>query len=124
MGNFKKMLFGEKMPDKDDPQYKKRYEKEVNAGMKFARWSHIDKVAERIQSFANDHTKAFLGIVFGLVCFCFLMNIYRLVTVHQCSDNATMAIQRQEQMLKERRNKVRVAKQNDNSQQIKPQKNE
>jgi len=23
---FKRMLFGEKMPDKDDPQYKERYE--------------------------------------------------------------------------------------------------
>lgn len=24
---FKRMLFGEKMPDKDDPQYKERYER-------------------------------------------------------------------------------------------------
>ena len=33
---FKRMLFGEKMPDKDDPQYKERYEREVQAGHKFA----------------------------------------------------------------------------------------
>lgn len=26
---FKRLLFGEKMPDKDDPKYKERYEKEV-----------------------------------------------------------------------------------------------
>ena len=34
---FKRMLFGEKMPDKDDPQYKERYEREVQAGHKFAK---------------------------------------------------------------------------------------
>lgn len=29
---WKKMIFGEKMPDKNDPKYKERYEKEVAAG--------------------------------------------------------------------------------------------
>ena len=29
---FKRLLFGEKMPDKDDPKYKARYEKEVETG--------------------------------------------------------------------------------------------
>ena len=29
---WKKMIFGEKMPDKHDPQYKERYEREVDAG--------------------------------------------------------------------------------------------
>ena len=37
MSSFKKFILGEKMPDKDDPKYKDRYEKEVNAGMKFAK---------------------------------------------------------------------------------------
>ena len=31
---WKKMIFGEKMPDKNDPKYKERYEKEVAAGRK------------------------------------------------------------------------------------------
>ena len=39
---FKRMLFGEKMPDKDDPQYKERYEREVQAGHKFAKATRID----------------------------------------------------------------------------------
>lgn len=30
--SWKKMVFGEKMPDKDDPKYKERYKKEVAAG--------------------------------------------------------------------------------------------
>ena len=29
MKGFKKMLFGEKMPDKQDPKYKERYERDV-----------------------------------------------------------------------------------------------
>ena len=32
MKGFKKMLFGEKMPDKQDPKYKERYERDVAAG--------------------------------------------------------------------------------------------
>lgn len=39
---FKRLLFGEKMPDKDDPKYKERYEKEVETGRKFARWCRLD----------------------------------------------------------------------------------
>lgn len=34
---WKKMLVGEKMPDKDDPKYRQRYEKEVKAGRKFGK---------------------------------------------------------------------------------------
>ena len=44
---FKRMLFGEKMPDKDDPQYKERYEREVQAGHKFAKATRIDQAADR-----------------------------------------------------------------------------
>lgn len=29
---FRRMLFGEKMPDKNDPKYKERYERDVDAG--------------------------------------------------------------------------------------------
>lgn len=36
------MLVGEDMPDKNDPKYKKRYEKEVAAGRKFAKTARID----------------------------------------------------------------------------------
>lgn len=45
MKGFKKMLFGEKMPDKDDPKYKERYERDVAAGRKFAKTLRIDKAA-------------------------------------------------------------------------------
>ena len=48
---FRRMLFGEKMPDKNDPQYKERYERDVEAGRRFARATRIDKAAARVQRF-------------------------------------------------------------------------
>ena len=49
--SWKKMIMGEKMPDKDDPKYRDRYEREVDAGRKFARATKIDK-ASLVSSFS------------------------------------------------------------------------
>jgi hypothetical protein len=105
MGSWKKMILGEKMPDKNDPQYKERYEKEVASGRKFARWTRIDKLAAKVQRFACSHPKWFLGIVFGIVISCFSLNIYRIVQVcnRPKTEQTTTAAQRQEQLLKEHR---------------------
>ena len=76
---FKKMVFGEPMPDKDDPKYKERYEREVEAGRKFADRSGISWLAKQIQRFANAHRKGFLVVVFGIVLLCFGYNVTCLV---------------------------------------------
>lgn len=34
MSNLKRIIIGEPMPDKNDPKYKERYEREVAAGKK------------------------------------------------------------------------------------------
>lgn len=74
---FRRMLFGEKMPDKNDPQYKERYERDVNAGRKFAQATRLDKLAAKIQGFANRNKILFLVMVFGFVIGTFTFNIYR-----------------------------------------------
>ena len=56
---WKKLFVGEKMPDKNDPKYKQRYESEVNAGRKFARMMKLDVLAGMVQNFANNHRKLF-----------------------------------------------------------------
>lgn len=61
---WKKLFVGEKMPDKNDPKYKQRYESEVNAGRKFARMMKLDVLAGMVQNFANNHRKLFF-------CHCF-----------------------------------------------------
>lgn len=81
MKGFRRMLLGEKMPNRNDPQYKERYEREVSAGRKFARITRIDKVAAKVQGFANLHRTLFLVIVFGFIAASLAWNIYRLSIV-------------------------------------------
>ena len=79
MGNdrFKKMVFGEKLPDRDDPKYRKKYEEDVEAGRRFARITKLDVLAARIQRFAERNRGFFLATVFGIILFCFVLNVYR-----------------------------------------------
>lgn len=100
---WKKLIMGEKMPDKNDPKYKERYEKEVSAGRKVARFLKIDKAAAATQGFADRWPKLFLGIVFGIVIFCFVLNVYRLSQVATKANDYQTAVEKQESRYKERR---------------------
>lgn len=100
---WKKLIMGEKMPDKNDPRYKVRYEKEVSAGRKVARFLKIDKAAAATQRFADRWPKLFLGIVFGIVIFCFVLNVYRLSQVATKANDYQTAVEKQESIYKERR---------------------
>ncbi|WP_290380338.1 hypothetical protein [uncultured Duncaniella sp.] len=101
--SWKKLIMGEKMPDKNDPRYKERYEKEVSAGRKVARFLKIDKAAAATQRFADRWPKLFLGIVFGIVIFCFVLNVYRLSQVATKANDYQTAVEKQESRYKERR---------------------
>lgn len=102
---WKKLITGEKMPDKNDPQYAGRYEKDVNAGRRFARRLKIDKAAACVQRFAIRSPKLFLAIVFGIVIGCFSLNVYRVVKI--CSrpktEQTSTVVGHQEKLLKEKR---------------------
>lgn len=74
-----KLIKGEPMPDKNDPKYRARYEKEVQAGRDFANKSGLTWVTNHIYRWAFQHKKAFLVIVFGIVGICFLLNVINLV---------------------------------------------
>ena len=102
---WKKLIFGETMPDKDDPKYKKRYKKEVEAGKKAARFLRLDKAASYAQRFAYIHPKWFLGIVFGIVLGCLALNVYRVVSVCTMPENGkrTTATELQEILLKQKK---------------------
>ena len=79
---FRRMLLGEKMPDRNDPKYKERYERDVEAGRKFAKATRIDKAAAKVQGFANVHRTLFLVIVFAFVLGGLAWNIYRITVVY------------------------------------------
>ena len=109
---WKKLRFGENMPDKDDPKYRDRYEKEVETGRKFARVTHIDQAAAVVQRFANNHRTLFLSIVFGTVICCFAFNIYRIALVCNApnSQEQTTATERQGKALDKLHGKDRKIK--------------
>ena len=77
------MLLGEKMPDKNDPKYKERYKRDVEAGRRFAKATRIDKAAAKVQGFADMHRRLFLAIVFGFIVSALAWNIYRLTVVYR-----------------------------------------
>lgn len=96
------MLFGEKMPDRNDPKYKERYERDVQAGRKFAKATRIDKAAAKIQGFANVHRTLFLIIVFGFVIGGLAWNIYRLAVVYRHQPVQRTATEMQDSVLRQR----------------------
>lgn len=102
MKGFKRMLLGEKMPDRNDPQYKERYEREVNAGRRFARATRIDKAAAKVQGFANLHRTLFLVIVFGFIAVSLAWNIYRMTVIFHRPAQRT-ATEMQDSVLHSRR---------------------
>ncbi len=111
---FKRLLLGEKIADKGDPQYKERYEKEVETGRKFARWSRIDRLAACVQRFANNHRNLFLVLVFGFVAISFGYNIYRLTCVYRHNSVPRSVIEMQDSVLKAKRHGVMIQKYTNN----------
>lgn len=102
--SWKRFIIGESMPDKDDPKYKARYEREVAAGRRFAQKSGISCLARFLQSWGQSHRAAFVAIVFGFVIVCFLVNMFRLVRVYQRGGAApkAVAVERVDSALQER----------------------
>lgn len=99
---FRRMLFGEKMPDKTDPQYKERYERDVQAGRKFAQATRIDRAAAKVQGLANTHRTLFLVVVFGFVIGIFAWNVYRLTVVYRHQPTGHTATEMQDSVLRQR----------------------
>lgn len=95
----KKMIFGEKMPDKDDPAYKELHEKTMEAGKNFAKAVKLDKTAAAVQGFASKHPKLFLAIIFSFVLFSIGLNLYRMSTAVTYRQQPSSAIRRQEKVL-------------------------
>lgn len=77
--SLRKFLLGEPVPDKNDPKYKERYERDKAAGEAFARFTGLTALSGWICRHANAHKVSFLVIVFGLVVFLFILNAFRMI---------------------------------------------
>lgn len=102
----KKMIFGEKVPDKDNPKYKEKHENTVEAGKNFAKAVKLDKLAMNVQRFASGHPKLFLVVIFAFVLFSIGLNLYRMSTAVSYKQHPSSAIERQEKVLRFNRHYV------------------
>ena len=102
MGKWKNIILGEKMPDKDDPKYREKYEKDVEAGRKVARMTRIDRLAGHVQRFAEKHRRLFLAIVLGIILACFGLNVYRFSRAYGVRRESRGAVRSQEEILREK----------------------
>ena len=106
MKGFKKMLFGEKMPDKQDPKYKERYERDVAAGRKFAKTLRIDKAAAKVQKFADIHRTPFPLSLFRFVAVILGLTIPPIETEYNRADERRTATELQDSLLKARHDRL------------------
>ena len=100
--NFKKIVFGDKIPDKEEPAYEKRYEHDFRSGSKFARMLKLDLLARHVQNFASNHRMLFLVLVFAFVLLSFGINLYRMSTVVRYRHRSSSVIELQEKEMKKR----------------------
>ena len=101
---FRRMLLGEKMPDRNDPKYKERYEREGELpGRRFAKATRIDKAAARGAGLCQraPHPvpchRIWLFVAAGLA-----WNIYRLTVVYHRQPVKRTATEMQDSILRER----------------------
>ena len=99
--NLRKMILGEKMPSKDDPKYRETYERDVEAGRKFAKRTRLDRLVGHVQKFADRHSGLFLGIVLAIVVGCFVINAYHFTKAYQLRKAQTESSRSPEESIRE-----------------------
>ena len=102
--SWKKIIIGEKMPDKNDPKYKERYEREVAAGRKFAEKVGINWCARKLQEWGQSHKVTFLSLAFGLTILGFVWRIVipMINAYHNAEPNRAVAVERVDSALQHR----------------------
>ena len=87
--DWKKFFMGEPMPSKDDPRYKELHENSKAAGEKFAKYSGLAWLGQRVVRFSDSHRLFFVCFVFSLVLFLGVYNITKLVRASVRHDRHT-----------------------------------
>ncbi len=96
---IKKILFGEKVPDRDDPNYKKLREESEAAGRKVTQMTGMGKFVAKVQRFAENHQKVFFAIIFAYVFFASIIAIQRVNNLWHNRPQQSSAVERQEREL-------------------------
>lgn len=96
--NFKKILFGSS-PDENDPKFQKLREESEAAGRKVTQMTGMGKFVAKVQRFAENHQKLFLGIIFAYCVFASIIAIQRVNNLWHNRPQQSSAVERQEREL-------------------------
>ena len=96
---IKKILFGEKTPERDDPEYQKLREKSEAAGLKTSKFLRLDKATAAVQRFAESHRTLFFGFLLALSIIIGNAQIRRIQHAWQHRNSHSTAVERQRQEL-------------------------
>ena len=112
---IKKILFGEKTPDRDDPNYRNLREMSEAAGLKTSRFLRLDKAAAAVQRFAERHTTLFFGFLLALCIIIASAQIRRIQFAWQHRNSHSTAVERQRQELHFKRHHAPDGSENGNN---------
>jgi hypothetical protein len=96
---IKKILFGEKTPDENDPKFQKLREESEAAGRKVTQMTGMGKFVAKVQRFAENHQKVFFGIILAYVFFASIIAIQRVNYLWYNRPQQSSAVERQEREL-------------------------
>lgn len=101
--NIRKLIFGEKCPDMDDPKMSKQRKEFNSYGEKFGRLVRLDRLACWLQRQWDANPKRFTAVFLGLLTVMFLWNAFRFVyLVSSQSPTRTSVVEKVEQEMQKR----------------------
>lgn len=113
--NIKKILFGEKTPDKDDPNYRKLRKQSEAAGFKTSKFLHLDKATAAVQRFAERHRTLFFGFLLALSIVIASAQIRRIQYAWHHRNSHSTAVERQREELHFKRHHAPDGSENGNN---------
>lgn len=96
---IKKILFGEKTPDENDPKFQKLREESEAAGRKVTQMTGMGKFVAKVQRFAENHQKVFFSILLAYIFFASVIAIQRVNSLWANRPQRSNAVERQEREL-------------------------
>jgi len=112
---IKRILFGEKTPDRDDPKYHKLREESEAAGLKTSKFLRLDKATAAVQRFAEGHRTLFFGFLLALSIIIASAQIRRIQYAWQHRNSHSTAVERQRQELHFKRHHAPGGSENGNN---------
>lgn len=101
---FRRIFVGEPMPDKDDPKYHERREREMEAGRRFAEAVGLARLGCWLCGVADSNRKVFMGVMLSLIMLFFLGNVWRIASHSGSTTRKGYSVEMQDSLFRNRLN--------------------